>query len=460
MKAKVEPKNVEAPFNEDEMFFSITDKKGIILSGNPVFVRVSKYDYDELIGKPHNVVRHPDMPRTIFKLFWDYIQNGKPIVAYVKNLTKDGSYYWVLATAFPVYDEEGNIVRYLSIRIKPKSKFFDIVKEIYREIKKVEFVDGIEKGLELLLKRLKELGYKSYDEFMWNVINEELRLKKDILETVINKNQIESNETSEHLFDKYLKLKKIEEIFNNFYLYFDAFLKIGNMIEEKSNDIFSLAGDIRLISLNSSVESYKLGVHGNSFFVLSTEMRKTAEESARTVREMETVVKETVGSINRLTFNMSLSKLAIYMITEFLSEMLCSDCENEHIKYEDLYDLNSVLKRKIQYIYKESKTLDLNFKKIMSMLQKVKILIKRLHFLYLSGMVESAHQVKTSFSIIFSQVNKLVENTKTTIDALHLELQSIYENNKLMKENIESIVEIINNVEDEFLKFTQTLARS
>jgi len=351
------------------------------------------------------------------------------VVAYVKNLTKDGSYYWVLATAFPVYDEEGNIVRYLSIRIKPKSKFFNIVKDIYKEIKKVEFVDGIEKGLELLSKKLKELGYESYDEFMWNVINEELRQKNDILETVINKNQIESSETNEHLFDKYLKLKKIEEIFNNFYLYFDAFLMIGNMIEEKSNDIFSLAG-------------------------------KTAEESARTVREMEAVVKETVESINRITFNMSLSKLSIYMITEFLSEILCKDCENEHIKYEDLYDLSSVLKRGIQNIYKESKTLDLNFKKIMSMLQKVKILIKRLHFLYLSGMVESAHQVKTNFSIIFSQVNKLVENTKTTIDALHLELQSIYENNKLMKENIESIVEIIYDVENEFFKFTQILTRS
>ena len=99
---KVEPKNIESVFLPDEMFFSTTDLKGIILSGNDVFIRVSKFSKEELIGKPHNIIRHPDMPRIVFKLLWDYIQSGKPIVAYVKNIAKDGSYYWVLATVVPI----------------------------------------------------------------------------------------------------------------------------------------------------------------------------------------------------------------------------------------------------------------------------------------------------------------------------------------------------------------------
>jgi len=90
---KIEPKNVESKFEINEIFFSKTDLKGIILDGNEVFYRVAKYSPEELIGKPHNIVRHPDMPKVVFKLLWQYIQNCQPFAGYVKNLAKDGSYY-------------------------------------------------------------------------------------------------------------------------------------------------------------------------------------------------------------------------------------------------------------------------------------------------------------------------------------------------------------------------------
>ena len=71
----------EQPFDVGELFFSATDRKGIITSGNRVFVRVSGYERDELVGRAHNVVRHPDMPRAVFQILWDYLEAGRPIAA-------------------------------------------------------------------------------------------------------------------------------------------------------------------------------------------------------------------------------------------------------------------------------------------------------------------------------------------------------------------------------------------
>jgi PAS domain S-box-containing protein len=91
----------EAAFGVHEIFFSITEHDSTILSGNEVFVQISGYTKEELTGRYHNLVRHPDMPRILFKTLWEYLQAEKPIVAYVKNRTKEGDYYWVLAAVFP-----------------------------------------------------------------------------------------------------------------------------------------------------------------------------------------------------------------------------------------------------------------------------------------------------------------------------------------------------------------------
>ena len=105
-------------FKFNELFFSRTDERGRILSGNSVFQRISQYSWEELIDKPHNIIRHPDMPRAVFWLLWDTIKRGDPIGAYVKNRAKDGRYYWVFAIVTPI---EGG---YLSVRLKPSSPFF------------------------------------------------------------------------------------------------------------------------------------------------------------------------------------------------------------------------------------------------------------------------------------------------------------------------------------------------
>jgi len=442
-------KEVESPFENDEIFFSTTDLKGIINSGNDVFARVSKYPIEEMIGKPHNIVRHPDMPKVVFKLLWDYIQRGKPIVAYVKNMAKDGSYYWVLAVVSPLFNEEGEVYRYISIRIKPTSDFFKTIQKLYKELIKAEYLGGIEESKTLLEQKLKELGFDSYDDFMKKALELELKQKGSVLEKQIDISEIDKDFID--LFNMYKIFKNIEVTYQNIYEFLYSFSKVGATIKEKAQDILTISEDVRLISLNSSVESYKLGSQGNSFFVLSTEMRKTAEKSGKLTQKMENILNDTLKDIDDMVFYMNLSKLGIYMMSNFLAEVLTRDVLNRLTTImTDILDNFRFVSYYLNKLDRISSGLNSSLSEILTIINSVNILIKRLHFLYLTGMVESAHQVKTSFSLIFTQVSNLVEKTKGTITELSIELKNVLEVNKNLNSELKSIISLTRDVKTKF----------
>ena len=120
---------------------------------------------DELIGKPHNIVRHPDMPRIVFKILWEYIKNKKEVFAYVKNKSFDGSFYWVFANVTASLDQNGNIIGYYSVRRKPNPKALEIIIPLYKQLLEAEKGGGIDASSELLDNILREKN-KSYDELM------------------------------------------------------------------------------------------------------------------------------------------------------------------------------------------------------------------------------------------------------------------------------------------------------
>lgn len=167
----------EMSFRFDELFFSRTDTHGIIQSGNAVFQRVSGYSWDELIGKAHKLVRHPDMPRAVFYILWDRIKRGKPVGAYVKNRTKDGRHYWVFAAVTPI---DGG---YLSVRLKPSSPLFAVVHKEYEELRQIE----LEKkpmpaeSAAALIERLGSHGYRDYEAFMSNAMAMEVAARDTAL---------------------------------------------------------------------------------------------------------------------------------------------------------------------------------------------------------------------------------------------------------------------------------------
>ncbi len=158
----------ELTFGEDEFIVSKTDLSGRITYGNELFINISGYSEEELLGAPHNILRHVDMPAVVFKLLWDTIAKGNEIFAYVKNLNKHGDFYWVYAQVTPSFDAQGNIIGYHSVRRKPKASAVATIDSIYRQLSAKEKVGGVKASAELLEEVLKK-GGKSYEEFVFSL---------------------------------------------------------------------------------------------------------------------------------------------------------------------------------------------------------------------------------------------------------------------------------------------------
>ena len=119
MKNKIEPTQQELFMRDDDFIISKTDLKGRISYCNRIFIEFSGYTEQELLGAQHNIIRHPDMPRGVFKFLWDTLGAGNECFAYVKNMSKDGGFYWVLANVTSNLDEKGQPEGYFSVRRKP-----------------------------------------------------------------------------------------------------------------------------------------------------------------------------------------------------------------------------------------------------------------------------------------------------------------------------------------------------
>ncbi|RMH12585.1 MAG: PAS domain S-box protein [Planctomycetota bacterium] len=165
---------VERTFDEDEIIVSKTDVKGRITYANRVFLRVSQYTEEELIGRAHNIIRHPDMPRCVFKYLWDTIQAGDEVFAYVLNRCKSGDHYWVFAHVTPTFNERGQIVGYHSNRRVPSRSAIEKIKPIYDLLLREEQKHSTPReqwqaSLPLLVDYLNQ-AKMSYEEFVFTLV--------------------------------------------------------------------------------------------------------------------------------------------------------------------------------------------------------------------------------------------------------------------------------------------------
>jgi PAS domain S-box-containing protein len=159
-------------FGDDEVIVSKTDLQGRITYVNDVFLRVARYEEGDVIGKPHSIIRHPDMPRAVFGLLWQEIQQGHEIFAYVKNLAADGAHYWVFAHVTPSY-RDGVMIGYHSNRRSPDRTAVAAISPIYATLLAEERrhsrpQDAIEAST-ALLGGLLEDHHVTYDEFVWSL---------------------------------------------------------------------------------------------------------------------------------------------------------------------------------------------------------------------------------------------------------------------------------------------------
>ena len=168
----------------EDLFFSTTDAKGVIDEANEVFARNSRYERSELLGAPHNIIRHPDMPGAVFKATWDLLEAGNPVCAYVKNLARDGSTYWAFATIVPIAG------RFLSVRATPCDRAArDLFESLYETVRAAEIAardggasarEAAEVGSGVLTKALAENGFGSYTDLQLDLVPVEVTAREQV----------------------------------------------------------------------------------------------------------------------------------------------------------------------------------------------------------------------------------------------------------------------------------------
>jgi len=164
------PVNEQIKLDPKKYIVSKTDPKGIIEYGNDYFVEISGYKESELIGHPHNVIRHPDMPKVVFKIMWERIKKGENMLALVKNMAKDGRYYWVITDFEPKTDKITNeIVSYTAYRKAASDEVIRAIEPIYKKLVEIESESGME-GSEKYFRGYLEEKNMSYDEFINDLV--------------------------------------------------------------------------------------------------------------------------------------------------------------------------------------------------------------------------------------------------------------------------------------------------
>lgn len=174
MSGRPTPTGRERRLGREEVIVSKTDLQGKITYANHHFMHISGFTQRELLGMPHSLIRHPDMPRCVFKLLWETLQAGQEVFAYVVNLCKDGDHYWVLAHVTPSFDATGRVVGYHSNRRAPDPGPLARARELYatllaEERRHADRRQGLAASWALLQEHLGARGL-SYDELLFTVI--------------------------------------------------------------------------------------------------------------------------------------------------------------------------------------------------------------------------------------------------------------------------------------------------
>lgn len=324
------PVNRERAFDIDELFFSTTDRKGVIRSGNDVFLRVSGLERDELVGHAHNVVRHPDMPRAVFRMFWDYLSSGRPIASYVKNIAADGSYYWVMASAVPVGDG------FVSIRLKPSSPLLEVAKEIYADVRSVERAiegddprkrkDAIEAGLARLNQLLAERGFADYDAFMHAALPAEVTARDEQRGTTAHARGGRAHDQQAAALVGILDAtisshERLDALVRNL----ASYAALSAQLAGKSDFIEALADDIRLFSLNAMLAAARLGSDGASLGAVAEIMRSCSDEAGPVISDLNDEISFAVSGLGDLALRVAASKLQAEMVMVFVGELMSGD---------------------------------------------------------------------------------------------------------------------------------------
>lgn len=407
------PIQSEIIFGLDEMFFSTTNHRGIILDGNEVFRKTSKYSREELIGSAHNIIRHPDMPKIVFKTLWDSILAGRPICAYVKNLAKDGSFYWVFATVIPIGED------FLSIRMKPTTHLKEIVEKLYKDLLSIEKKIGVDASLKALVEALNSLGFPDYDSFGLLAISTEL----------LNRNELQSKEAQRPNHENSFSTSKQDQLTNireSLFRIFGAINKLSTRtksISEKIVKTRDISKNIEFAALNTIIEAERLGKDGKALAVIAEHISTGAAEAKKlnsSIGSLATKMLEVFGSTQ---LSVALSALQVEMLSCFIQQWKDDPSSMDEVVFKkNISMLISQLTESLKIAEVTLSSLGEDVGRISLELGRTSEILSTLYFIQKSGSIESARLANGSiFSQLFIAIMGLINESKI----LYLEFSEI-----------------------------------
>lgn len=313
-------------FRAHEMFFSRTNAKGIIQASNDVFVRISGYSKAELFGQPHNIIRHPDVPRAVFRLVWDYLAEGKAVAGYVKNLAADGHYYWVVALIAPM---EGG---YLSVRFKPTSTLHPVVESLYRDMRSIEVaahergVDGegcMNLAAEKLVAALGELGFADYDAFMDEMLQQELIARDAAIaaggvpllpvwtETADERGFKSISDNCQEAYRQVAMLHKA----------LDGYARRNDELRSQFLKIAGLSKESRLVAMNIVIKAAQLGEDGRCIGVVAGFLSTVSSQLSVACDALSAQMQPVSSGLRSISFALAAAQLQLEMVMLFCHEL-------------------------------------------------------------------------------------------------------------------------------------------
>lgn len=420
--------DMEKSFPIEGLFFSTTNQQGVILHGNRLFSEVSEYDEAELLGAAHSVVRHPDMPRAVFQLLWDTIQSGKTIAAYVKNATKQGKYYWVLAVVMPC--ELG----YLSIRLRPSSTLFPEIRRVYGKMLQVERMieveakhrrEAIQASTVELEKQLRALGFQGYDDFMLQALSTEMasRIRQLPSDYLRRFRPVPSTCRVSEVYNQTLSL---DQKLQGAYERIEEFKLTNVALMEKSESILSMAESIRILSMNATIAASKLGPRGATLQVVSESLGTISDDSQQATRQLAERMGSVVRVLDRLIFDLASTKLQSEIALQFVEEVLHhEDASNDPRLHQSLKVLFDEMASRIHAVFQHLQEAEEGMVELQSRVHRLARNNRTLRFVQFAGEKESTgSRDMEAFAEVFKQVRSQIDRTKGECDSLALSISN------------------------------------
>lgn len=416
-------------FAVDEVFFSTTDRRGVITSGNAVFVRVSGYAEAELVGRAHNIIRHPAMPRVAFRTVWEYLEAERRVVALVRNRAKDGSHYDVVALIGPATDG------FLSIRFKPTSALVAPTMALYARVRAEEDRQlaagaparaAMEASAGILSAGLRELGFADFDAYMRALLCEELKSRDaelaqrglSVVRELDPRQVAAAGEVGGRLQSLYGCAVQAYRQLGAVYARLDEFAGVQQALENKSSFVEALTLQLRVAAMNVALASGRIGASGQGLGVISHHMGATAGDIAQAARGLSVGIAGVTKRLRSVVFNLAAGRLQLEMILAFIRELVGH-------RHRDAGRLRMI--RQLQQVFRHSLTrasaalgeLEAGAAGLSTTSEDLARHMLSLQVAQLGGMVEVTRVAdQASFGPVFATIREQIDGTRHELTQL------------------------------------------